>query len=738
MLVFGYITRLLFLLLVMTTVSATQVKISFSISKDADVTSFREYLTNANCSLQTVVSYSEDFVLTVHDVAGLERCPLKTFALIVDQTDSSTCIEETHLDLSGLSTLSSLLIYCRHVNTTITALPTGIQSLTIEGFKKENIQLGVYRNNTRDDSNNLLPGQPLNVFGDSLSSLIVSDSRLCCPAAMTDMFGRFLTHVKCSDSGGDTCGIYAEETFIYIDNNDTFSMLEGHLERHRSRCMIEKIEIMFVDFLLTPAIMEILQGCPNLWYIRLHKTLCLSGMVTDLSSLLRVSDLELSFCRNLNFKITGLPKDLIKLSIEGLEQDNVGIEEKGAGQGSRFGDRLHSLFVTRDRHMCCPQVRDKMFGHSMNDLPMCGYINREKWITEANFWLISSCDHLVYNSTLRVMLWVVAIFAFLGNLLVIVYRLGWDRASMKKSHGLLVFNLNISDLLMGIYLLTLVYADTTFRGYYILEDKSWRHGLGCNFAGFISTLSSETSAMFILMITFDRFLAIQFPFQSHTMRTSVKVLCLACCVIWALGAFIAAVPLLMVNWEVYSFNSICVALPLHSKDYPGSTYATSVFIGMNSLMFVLIAVGQVAIYRAKWASDSKMKASMSDAQAKRRYKEDLVIARHLSLVVMTDFCCWFPICVMGVMSQTGHDMTEHVYAWSAVVVMPVNSAINPLLYTAAPALTHVVACLRRTTLCRQLPCSEDKQTDTSSTSRQDISHDTSSTRQTSFDTSSTL
>ena len=74
----------------------------------------------------------------------------------------------------------------------------------------------------------------------------------------------------------------------------------------------------------------------------------------------------------------------------------------------------------------------------------------------------------------------------------------------------------------------------------------------------------------------------------------------------------------------------------------------------------------------------------------------MAIARQLSLIVITDFFCWAPICVMGVMAQTGQLIPDAAYAWSAVVVLPINSAINPMLYT----LRHVFADIVRKFVAR--------------------------------------
>ena len=44
-------------------------------------------------------------------------------------------------------------------------------------------------------------------------------------------------------------------------------------------------------------------------------------------------------------------------------------------------------------------------------------------------------------------------------------------------------------------------------------------------------------------------------------------------------------------------------------------------------------------------------------------------------------CCVLPGCVTGVAALAGTSITGEVYAWVVVFVLPINSAINPVLYT---------------------------------------------------------
>ena len=64
------------------------------------------------------------------------------------------------------------------------------------------------------------------------------------------------------------------------------------------------------------------------------------------------------------------------------------------------------------------------------------------------------------------------------------------------------------------------------------------------------------------------------------------------------------------------------------------------------------------------------------------------MAVKMSMIVGTDFFCWMPIIILGILVQAGTiTLTSDVYAWLVVFVLPINSSINPYLYTIVDAVT---------------------------------------------------
>ncbi|KAJ8301169.1 hypothetical protein KUTeg_020156, partial [Tegillarca granosa] len=124
----------------------------------------------------------------------------------------------------------------------------------------------------------------------------------------------------------------------------------------------------------------------------------------------------------------------------------------------------------------------------------------------------------------------------------------------------------------------------------------------------------------------------------------------------------------------YSRSAVCLALPLTRDKPSGWEFSTAIFIFVNFALFSFIAIGQLMIYREVLLAGRNVKS--------QRRRQDLSVARSLFVVVFTDFLCWFPIGVMGLMSLSGRVVISgEVYAWAAVFILPINSALNPFLYT---------------------------------------------------------
>ncbi|XP_059176560.1 G-protein coupled receptor GRL101-like [Physella acuta] len=289
---------------------------------------------------------------------------------------------------------------------------------------------------------------------------------------------------------------------------------------------------------------------------------------------------------------------------------------------------------------------------------------------------ISSCEALLGDQVKRILLWILAVVSTIGNLGVLGFRLVFERKLITKSYRLFITNLSISDIVMGVYLFIIAGNDVYYREDYIMYESEWRHSSLCTAAGFLATLSCETSALFVLLVTLERYLVIRFPLGPYRIKRVKKYFVLL--VSWVVGVILAVVPLVYPGWALYSSNGMCLGLPMIRSQESGWAYSFAVFLVFNCILFILIAIGQLAIFLAMSREKTQLQSS-AHSLAKR--KREIMVAKNLSLVVMSNFLCWFPICVIGLMTARGHTFSQQTYGWLAVFVLPLNSAVNPIIYT---------------------------------------------------------
>ena len=234
---------------------------------------------------------------------------------------------------------------------------------------------------------------------------------------------------------------------------------------------------------------------------------------------------------------------------------------------------------------------------------------------------------------------------------------------------------------MGVYMLIIAYQNTIWEGVYYKHDISWRASDLCIFAGVVSTISSEVSVLTLTVTTFDRMICIVFPFRFR--RMSLKKAVVIMIFVWLLGLAIAITPLLHDvyfhdfdrNVHFYGRSAVCLPFHLSAERIVGWEYSVSIFLGLNSASFIFILAAYLVMYRTITKAGNAVRST--------RTNQDSTIAKRMMFIILTDFFCWFPVIIISILSLTGHfhDPKAAAYAWIAVFVLPINSSLNPLLYT---------------------------------------------------------
>ncbi|XP_046341218.2 G-protein coupled receptor GRL101-like isoform X1 [Haliotis rufescens] len=356
---------------------------------------------------------------------------------------------------------------------------------------------------------------------------------------------------------------------------------------------------------------------------------------------------------------TGAFNGLSQVNSLNIDDCEVEIFSENMFQGL---DHLKILYVDTPA-MCCDGVRPQT-------------VQKEECYSEND--KISSFSDLIGSDLLRIFLWILAVMAVIGNLAALGFRLIYNRSVLKKGYGIFITNLCVADLIMGLYLVIIGAVGLFYKGTYMWHAYHWKRSILCQFSGILSTVSSEASCLFIFFVTLDRFFATKFPFGE--VRFSRRWAVVVSVLTWLTAITFSVTPLMFQDWNFYTDNSVCLALPFSDDMTPEWCYAFAIFVCFNFLVFLLIAFGQLFIYRVV--------TSHALVKDEKRNAQELAIAKRLFFVAFTDFCCWFPIGVMGLLAAFGTEIADVAFAWTLVFILPVNSALNPLLYT-LPLITQM-------------------------------------------------
>lgn len=188
----------------------------------------------------------------------------------------------------------------------------------------------------------------------------------------------------------------------------------------------------------------------------------------------------------------------------------------------------------------------------------------------------SSCEDLLKDKALAVVVWIIITLSVAGNLSSIL--IGATLKERDRTQRLLITNLGVSDLLNGVYLLIIAINDRRWAGQYFNKDREWRSSFLCNLTGFISMLSIQVSVFTLTAISTLRCIAVLSPlrFRGLTMKTTVATLTAT----WLVGIFLSIAPFL--NDSYFAEDSVGFFRGRLGVSSPAASRRATEWLGVRS------------------------------------------------------------------------------------------------------------------------------------------------------------
>ncbi|XP_067842779.1 relaxin receptor 2-like [Heptranchias perlo] len=287
---------------------------------------------------------------------------------------------------------------------------------------------------------------------------------------------------------------------------------------------------------------------------------------------------------------------------------------------------------------------------------------------------ISSFEDLLANIILRVFVWVIACLTCFGNLFVIFMR-SLIRAE-NKLHAMSIKILCCADCLMGVYLFFVGIFDVKYRGEYNKHAQLWMESVQCRMIGFLAMLSTEVSVLLLTYLSMEKYIVIVFPFNNIKPGKHQTLIVLFA--IWLIGFIIAIIPLCNEDTfgNYYGRNGVC--FPLHADQIEKDAakgYSIGIFLGLNLIAFIIIVFSYSSMFY------SIHKTGIQTPEMKKHIRSEVAVAYRFFFIVLSDALCWIPIFLLKVLSLIQVEIPGTITSWVVVFILPINSALNPILYT---------------------------------------------------------
>ena len=366
--------------------------------------------------------------------------------------------------------------------------------------------------------------------------------------------------------------------------------------------------------------------------------------------------------------------------------------------------------------------------------------------------LLSSRGEMIKPSWLQYVIWIMAFIVIFGNLYVIhasAKRMRKKNLTQLVRFQYIIFlNIGIADLIMGWYLFAIAIQSAIFgNSYSTTDDHQWRTSTACSVVGSFVLISSEAACfLMVLLLAFLLYNSMR-PSIDGNSKSRKKLLGAGIITAWVAAILLAIVPILngvsdyfvqntwMVNpfsdKSVWDFNDakdfVCRLASLTntevqtkdwnsissflSNDFPeyspignfGYYSATSlcmprlfvsygerswqytfIVITANLICYVFISLSYLAATKLQ-VKEQAEEEEIFDEQEERMQKR---IAR----VVFTNVVAWLIICVLVYIGISGTDMSYTAHVVTAIFLIPINSILNPFLFSALTEKPRSVCC----------------------------------------------
>ena len=326
--------------------------------------------------------------------------------------------------------------------------------------------------------------------------------------------------------------------------------------------------------------------------------------------------------------------------------------------------------------------RIQLYFLETTDYRLCCLLNSNSKCDSIKLWY-QSCTNLLPSKQVKITVIIILFFLLLVNcssLFVQIIQGGNNTKGLiqeKTSFEFIMLSINICDITFGIYLSIIFVADYKYDKTFFLKDMEWRSHNLCFTAFALLLLFNLLSPILLSLVAISRLMVVLYPFQSRFKRSTFALK-----LIMAIDLIIISVTLVLTTIIYLSYGIIPNSLCIPFVD-PTKTILLFKILVMSSTFIqfsvsILIACFYFILMR-NILLNQDFKISKLGEQSWIKMEIQLVIGS------VSNFLCWYPTDIIYIMALLKDKYPINMIIWTVIVIMPINSIVNPLVFVLTSA-----------------------------------------------------
>jgi hypothetical protein len=144
----------------------------------------------------------------------------------------------------------------------------------------------------------------------------------------------------------------------------------------------------------------------------------------------------------------------------------------------------------------------------------------------------------------------------------------------------------------------------------------------------------------------------------------------------------------------YGNDGVCLFKYFIRSADPQKSFVSTILV-LNFICFAVITICYILIGMLSARSSKSVSSNQSSSQIRQRNRR---MNQRISIIITTDFICWVPFIIICMLHYLEVVDATPWYSVFSMIILPINSVINPLLYN--DVITRNIGILLSRTISR--------------------------------------